>query len=218
MTTNTINGMIQRINPQQTSMIIPDMDTAARVFFSQQAHIWIIINPPNTEKVTLPQFDLNEIKIWLNEANHQDLYFNSKFPKHIIVLNSKQQYYDCLRLVKAINSQKISPVYGNTFFLSVQFAESMIEVDGIVQKIKKQQHTMQLNKIIERNSQFLSRMEYSIEQLTPSVSVKIDDTEFQNEFSLKQAEEVSSKEIDDEYNAHQYVSDNQQQVGNIDPS
>eukprot|EP01084_Bolivina_argentea_P104654 187394_1 len=143
-------SMLEEINGQQTSIIIPNMHESLRTFFSQQSHILLLLNPFDIgfmNKTYLPHFDTDQIKQQLDTITHEDLYFDTKFPKHIIILHSKTQYWHFMKLQKIIHSHPKFNLYGNSFKFSVQFASSIVQINNFIKEIKTQQHIMQINEI-----------------------------------------------------------------------
>ena len=81
--------------------------------------------------------------------------FRTKFPKHIIVLNSKNQHCNLLVLKRMIDTKP--SIYGDLFKFSAEFATTMSEVKKLVKTIKMQQHQLEIEKVIQmkNNSQSL---------------------------------------------------------------
>ena len=144
--------IVQNQNPQQSSTIIRDVHEALNAFLSQQSHILIFISPYTsdfsvTEVQSLPQFDQSQITKQLSQRREEEKIFGSKLPKHIIVLNSKNNHCNFL-ILKRMMETKQAEYYGDLFKLSVECASSIAEIKELIQTIKMQQHQLQIDQVI----------------------------------------------------------------------
>lgn len=142
----------QNQNPQQSSIIMPPMSDALNAFLSQQSHILIVISPYDAEFSVsdiqcLPPFDSTQIKQQLNVQTTEQKAFGTKFPKTIIVLNSKNQHCNLLILQRIIQTQ--AGGNGNLFAFDVKLVTSMMQMNTLIDQIKMQQHRMEIDIVIQ---------------------------------------------------------------------